>query len=56
MTKQKAILRAEWLSNLLSIDYCVVKYFYGYDAEPFSTAIPENEIIKYAKRKGGNEK
>ena len=49
MNKQKAFLKAMWLANLLGIDYCVVKYFYGYDAEPFSLTIPKNEIIKYVK-------
>ncbi len=49
MRKQKAFSKAKWLANLLGSDYCVVKYFYGYDAEPFSTAIPRNEIIKYVR-------
>jgi len=49
MRKQKAFLKAEWLANLFKLDYCVVKYFYGYDVEPFSTAIPKDEIIKYVR-------
>ena len=47
MRKQKAFFKAKWLANLFKSDYCLVKYFYGYDAEPFSAAIPKDEIIKY---------
>ena len=44
MNKGTALSKAKWLSNLLEIDYCVVKYFYGYDAESFSGSIPKKDI------------
>jgi hypothetical protein len=44
MTKKEAIRKAIWLSKELQRRYCVVKYYYGFDAEVFSAAIPETDI------------